>query len=295
VLYFSLSSDNPIVAGHCAKGGTAFVAHDGEIMRIDGERRTAILPIADIPITLGGAAHFQVANVLAVAAACSAYGLSVDAIARCLAGFTDNPGRCTIYRFGEGYVMIDYGHNPEALRQMSAMAERLPVGRITGVIALPGDRADHVIEDAARVAARGFDRIIIKEDRDLRGRASGEVATLVYRAIRSEVPGHDCIVIRDESEAVQRALVSIEPNELVIIFYEHLESIEQLLARLGAVPAAGIEEAREPGSEEAKKRGREEAKKRGSEAETIRRSGEPTISGNHDWVPWQPAGMLRKE
>jgi hypothetical protein len=50
-------------------------------------------------------------------------------------------------------------------------------------------------------------------------------------------------VIRDENEAVLRALEKIEPGELVIIFYETLEPLQQLLAQCGAVPVSGIEAA----------------------------------------------------
>jgi UDP-N-acetylmuramyl tripeptide synthase len=113
-----------------------------------------------IPITMNGIADFQIANVLAAVAAVRALGSPVDL--RHLETFNNtehNPGRNNLYRVGKGYALIDY-----------KMAKRWPGAGVTGIIGVPGGRADRILADAARTAAESFDRIIIKEDHDLRGR-----------------------------------------------------------------------------------------------------------------------------
>src|SRR5262249_49524572 len=117
-------------------------------------------------------------------------------------------------------------------RLASAWQER----RVTGVIAIPGDRDNLVVEQAGRAAAQGFHRLIIKEDFDLRGRERGEVAQLLYEAARAEVPGIECHVVLNEDEAVRQAIEEMQTDEMVIVFYEKHELIEKLLNEVGAVP-----------------------------------------------------------
>src|SRR5207237_2416630 len=96
----------------------------------------------------------------------------------------DNPGRMNLFRVGAGYVVVDYGHNPAALAAVGALAARWRGRRCAAVFTVPGDRNDWVVAEAGRVAARVFDRLIIREDNDTRGRRRGELAELLCRAVR---------------------------------------------------------------------------------------------------------------
>ena len=117
---------------------------------------------------LGGAAQHQLTNALAAVAACRAQGLTADQLARSLRTFdahAHNQGRGNLYRVGQGYVLIDYGHNPAAFDAVGQMSARWLGRRVTAIVGVPGDRADWVIEEAARAAARAFDRVIVREER----------------------------------------------------------------------------------------------------------------------------------
>src|SRR5207253_5449351 len=105
---------------------------------------------------------------------------------------------------------------------------------VTAVIAAPGDRTDRVIEEAGRTAARMFDRLIIKEDADTRGRVRGEVAGLLCDAIRDANQHRECIVVFDEREAVERALDEAEAGELLVVFYDDLDAVHSVLSGRGA-------------------------------------------------------------
>jgi cyanophycin synthetase len=140
--------------------------------------------------------------------------------------------------------MIDYGHNPEAYSSICRMVANWQDRRITGIIGVPGDRADQIIEQTGRVVASGFNRIIVKEDRDLRGRKKGEVAKLLYNSIKDEVPSRDCRIVLDEREALSTAISEMEEGEIIMIFYEKLEPILDLLKELNAVRATMLEDTR---------------------------------------------------
>jgi cyanophycin synthetase len=114
--------------------------------------------------------------------------------------------------------------------------------RVTAILGVPGDRDDHLIEKSGRVAARGFQRIIIKEDKDLRGRRRGEVAGLLCRVVNAESPERECLTVLDEIEAFSNELREMKQGDVIVVFYDKLEPVLEVLARHGAVPASSIGE-----------------------------------------------------
>ncbi|HSE98085.1 MAG TPA: cyanophycin synthetase, partial [Blastocatellia bacterium] len=243
VVYFSMHPPHVLIQRHVAAGGTACLLSRGWVVEATPRGETRIIRTSAIPVTMNGAASFHVANTLAAVAACRAYGIKNEAIAAALKSFRagiNNAGRTNVYKVASGHVLIDYGHNPDAFEAVCRMAAQWEGRRVTGIIGVPGDRDDTVIEQAGRVAARGFYRIFIKEDRDLRGRRNGEVAQLLCRAVESENQGRECRVIPDEVEALDTAIREIEPGEIVVHFYEKLDPVVDLLRRRGAEPAESI-------------------------------------------------------
>src|SRR5215813_567943 len=243
VVYFSMHPPHVLIRRHLATGGSAYLHKDGWIVEAAGAGETRVVCASDIPVTLGGAASFNIANALAAVAVCRAQGLSHEEVADALKGFSGdlhNAGRAGLFEVREGYALLDYGHNPDAFTAVCQLAAKWKGRRVTGVIGVPGDRDDLVVEQAGRAAARGFERIIIKEDRDLRGRRKGEIADLLRRAVTSEAPGRDCRIVLDEIAALRTAIEEIEPGDVVVIFYETLEPALSSLKQLGATPAQSV-------------------------------------------------------
>ena len=243
VVYFSMRAPHVLISRHLAMGGSAYLYKDGWIVEATGGAEARLLRADDIPVTLGGAASFNIANALAAVAVCRAHGLSREEVAAALKGFRGdlhNAGRAGLFEIREGYALLDYGHNPDAFSAVCRMAAKWRGRRVTGVIGVPGDRDDLVVEQAGRAAARGFERIIIKEDSDLRGRRRGEIADLLRRAVMSEAPGCDCRIVLDEIAALRAAIDEIEPGDVAVIFYEKLDPALSLLKQLGATPAQSV-------------------------------------------------------
>jgi cyanophycin synthetase len=246
IVFFSLDENNPLVRRHLARqNGTAYFTKNGRIVEAKGEELYTLIEIGRIPATMNGQAEFQVANALAAVAACRAYGLSGKSVAA-LESFradAENPGRNNLYRVGGGgYALIDYGHNPAAFAAVCRMASRWEGKIVTGIIGVPGDRDDRIIEEAGRVAARGFHRVIIKEDRDLRGREPGQVARLLCETVTREAPDRSCRIVLDEIEAFENVLQNLGANEVVVIFYDKLAPVLEVLERHGAVSVAAFEQ-----------------------------------------------------
>jgi cyanophycin synthetase len=113
---------------------------------------------------------------------------------------------------------------------------------VTGIIGVPGDRDDSVVEQAGRIAARGFQRVIIKEDKDLRGRAKGEVARLLCEAVNDESPDTECLIVLDEIEALRSEVERMQHGQVVVLFYDKLEPVLSLLDECGATPVSKMSE-----------------------------------------------------
>lgn len=243
IVYFSLDENNPVVIEHISKGGLAYFPSGGRIVEQRGLTAQSLLEIGELPFLMNGAAEFQIANVLAAAAAARAYGLSVEALSamKTFDNAAHNPGRNNLYRVGGGYALIDYGHNAAAFEAVCKMAAGWTDRRVTGVIGVPGDRDDDIIIEAARIAARGFHRIIVKEDADLRGREKGETARLLCDAVKREAPDRPCEIVLDEVEAFSNALAGMRDGEVVVLFYDKLKPVLDVLENFGAVPAVSIE------------------------------------------------------
>jgi cyanophycin synthetase len=244
-IYFSLNDNHPLIRKYLEIGGGALFVRDGRIVEAVGGDEYDVVAVADIPVTMGGTADFQVSNVLAVVAACRAHGVTRDNVAAALKSFRNdehNPGRANLYRVGAGYVMVDYGHNPDAFKAVSRMAALWHERRVTAILGVPGDRDDQLIEESGRIAARGFHRIIIKEDKDLRGRRKGEVAGLLCRTINAESPERECLTVLDEIQAFSAELGAMRQGDVIVVFYDKLEPVLEVLARHGAVAASSIGE-----------------------------------------------------
>jgi len=243
IVFFSMRDDNPLVVEHVGGGDTAYFLRAGALVEAAGGEEHEVLRAADVPVTMDGVAEFQTANVMAAVAACRAFGLTREQCAASMKSFrsqSDNPGRANFYAVRGGYVMVDYGHNPDAFDAVCRMAAKWEDRRVTGIIGVPGDRDDSVVEQAGRVAARGFHRVIIKEDKDLRGRRPGEVARLLCEAVNDEWPGTECRVVLDEVEALRTELEEMEDGQVVVVFYDKLGPLHELLAEFGAEPVAAI-------------------------------------------------------
>jgi cyanophycin synthetase len=250
IVYFSTREGNALIDRHLGEGGTAYFVRGRWIVEADGGGERRVLEVSTVPATMGGTARFQVSNVLAAVAACRAHGVAAEQIAAGLATFRsaeNNPGRSNLYKVASGgYVMLDYGHNPDAFEAICQMTAQWEGRHVTGIIGVPGDRDDALIEQAGRIAARGFNRLVIKEDSDRRGRERGAVARLLCQAAASESPERECRIVLDDTEALLDELQRLKGGDVIVVFYDKLEPLLRVLHDFGAVPAETFEGAGEP-------------------------------------------------
>ena len=232
VIYFSLDADNPLVQSHVQSGGLAVICEDGFITLRKGDWLQRVVEAKDCPVTLGGLAPFMIANALAATAAAFAQGVSVDLIRQGLTTFRasadQTPGRMNLFNLGRYHALVDYAHNPAGYEALSKFVENWP-GKRVGVVGAPGDRRDEDFFALGHLAAIMFDRVVIKEDDDTRGRPRGDVANLIQQGIQEEFPQCNSQIILDETSAIEQALDEAEDGSLVVILPESVTRAIRLI------------------------------------------------------------------
>ena len=283
VIYFSLATEKGTdgfdrVDGHTGRGGAAFVVRPtpegDQIVLRHGPRTMPVLYTHLIPATFGGKARMNVANALAAAAGAWAAGAHLHDIRQGLRTFTTSffqaPGRLNYVEVGGVRAIIDYCHNVDGMRNLSDFVTRfmadgtggLRTRRAIGVIGMPGDRRDEDMRAYGALAAAAFDEIIVREDKNLRGRKPGETAALVVEGIRGK-PGasgngtgaagapHGRATkvdkILDEQAAVKAALRRANPGDLVVMCVDDAIGVYRETMALGGGGDAGGTAFADPG------------------------------------------------
>ena len=183
----------------------------------------------NIPITFDGKAEFNIANVLAASLAAYTNHIKPSVIRKALHTFIPcgetTPGRVNMFHFPHFKVMLDYAHNPHGLRALGKLIQAHDASVKVGVIAGVGDRRDEDIIEMGKEAAKIFDEIIIRHDKDLRGRTKEEFDLLLTQGIQS-VDGQKRITyLSDEGEAVHYVLSNAAINSFITFLCEDIKCV----------------------------------------------------------------------
>lgn len=193
-----------------------------------------VIPLTEIPITLGGAAQHNAENAAAVVAAALALSLPYEAIRRTLQGFQptyeENPGRSNVFSYRGATVILDFAHNVDGIRTLAETAKRFPAKRRILLIGQAGDRSDELLRlEAASAWEARPDLIVIKETPEqLRGRPPKEVPEVFRGAFLALGAKEEQICLEwTELDGVKRALQEAGPGDLVLLMV-HLVRAETL-------------------------------------------------------------------
>jgi cyanophycin synthetase len=232
IAYFSMNPDNPLVQSHTQAGGIAAVYENGFISLLKGDWTIRIERAENVPLTMKGRAPFQIANSLAASLAAYLQGMDVDLIRHGLLTFqasvSQTPGRMNLIDLGRFHVLIDYAHNPASYEALGGFVNNWP-GEAIGVIGGPGDRRDEDFVTLGSLSANIFNRLLVKEDDDTRGRERGNAAELIVEGIQQTNPSIRYTTILSETEAIRSALKEAPEGSLVVILPESVSRAIELI------------------------------------------------------------------
>ena len=224
--WFALDDEQVLLREHRAHGGWTCGVRAQRLLLSCGSEPHDLGSISDMPLSIGGLANYNVANLAAAALAARELGIPASTIAQVFARFgaeaRDNAGRMMHFDAAGVRVLIDYAHNPEGLRGFLSVAQGLRGGhgRLGLILGHAGNRKDADIQALARVAAEFHpDLIVVKENEtQLRGRTPGEIPGILRaELLRLGVPGSALPMSASEYEAARFALDWARPGDVLAL------------------------------------------------------------------------------
>ncbi len=240
IALFSMDENNPRIKEHCAGHGLACVYENGYITIMKGTWKIRVLPARDIPLTFEAKAVHNINNCLpAVLAAYLYRDINIDDIRTGLQTFIPSesltPGRLNFFHFKHFTMLADFAHNPHGLRLLCDFVSKLDYPVKVGVISGTGDRRDEDIRELGEISARHFDEIIIRCDKNLRGRTADEIIDLLKEGIHSVNPDIPVLTIPNEDQALDHIYENAKPGALYTIMCDvvarALDKIKELKLR----------------------------------------------------------------
>jgi cyanophycin synthetase len=223
IALFSMDENNPRIKMHCADGGIAAVYENGFISLLKGTWKIRIEKVTEIPLTFGGKAIHNVMNTLpAVLSTYIFRNIKVEDIRLALQTFipspVQTPGRLNLFQFKHFQFLVDFAHNPAGLELLCDFVSKMDGSPKIGIISGTGDRRDDDIRELGRISARHFDEIIIRQDKNLRGRTAEAIVSLLVEGINeTKTKDIPLTIIHKEKDAIIFAYKNAKPGSLITI------------------------------------------------------------------------------
>jgi cyanophycin synthetase len=235
VALFSMDEQNPRIQEHAKNGGLSAVWENGFITICKGEWKLRVTKAVNIPATFGGKATFMIQNVLPVVLTGVINKLAIEDIKSALESFvpspSQTPGRLNLFTFKNFRFLLDYAHNPAGLRALQKLIENMDSSRKVGIITGIGDRRKEDTEEVGRIACETFDDIIIRVDRNLRGKTKEEIIDMLKAGIHQVDENKNVTVIPNENDAIDYAIKNAQPNSLIVLFSDAIETALKQLTK----------------------------------------------------------------
>ena len=234
IALFSMNENNPRIKEHCDKNGIACVYEQGYITILKGGWKIRVDKVTNVPITFGGKAEFNIQNALAAVLAAYLRDFKIEDIKLALETFVPSPaqtpGRMNMFQFKNFSVLIDYAHNAHGMRAIGKYLSKVEATRKVGIVAGVGDRRDDDTIQLGEEAAKVFDEIIIRQDKNLRGKEDDEIIRLISSGIKNIDPNKKITVLKKESEAIDYAIKTAEKGSFITIISDVVpDALDQIM------------------------------------------------------------------
>jgi len=235
IIWFGLDQTRPVLQAHLKNQGEAAYLCDGWLVLAEDGNTRQIVETADIPVTFGGIARYNISNALGAMTLCHVLGVADEALAAGLKNFSgdadENPGRGNLFEKDGIRIFLDFAHNEHGIRAVSETVKAFKAKRHIVLIGQAGDRADKDIGDFITAACSlNPDRLLICELPGYeRGRQAGELPELIAGfAIEAAVPKDAVTLFTSPVEGVKTALLEAQDGDCLVLLA--LTQRDELLA-----------------------------------------------------------------
>jgi len=219
IALFSMDENNERIQRHMANNGLSAIYENGLITICKGTWKMRVCKTVNVPLTFGGKARFMIQNVLPAVLTGYIQGFDLRDIKMTLESFipspSQTPGRLNLFKFKGFDVLLDYAHNAAGMHALREFIQNLSGTPKVGIIAGVGDRREEDIEEIGEIAAMMFDEVIIRQDKNLRGRTEQELIDLLMNGIKRHDPNKKVLLFKSEAEAITFAIENAKPGSLI--------------------------------------------------------------------------------
>lgn len=168
---------------------------------------------------------FNASNVLAAMATVLTLGVPVERAQKAAGRLTPPPGRLERFGGANGVrVVVDYAHTPDALANALAALRPHVAGELVCVFGCGGDRDAGKRPEMAREAEKLADRVVVTDDNP----RSEDPRAIAQDILAGFSDTTHVSVIHDRAEAIQSAIRSATPNDLVLIAGKGHEAYQEI-------------------------------------------------------------------
>lgn len=211
----------------------------------DGEQRTDLVEVNQIPATFNGKAGFNIDNALQAIAACYLMNIQVDDIRSGIStfdmSFENTPGRQNVYDALPFKVVMDYAHNADGIRKIGILVNEMEVdARRILMFAIDSGRTEYELRETVLAAAGHFDHYVCRSYPILRpgGRTRKDTVVMMQAVLlEAGVAAERITVSADSSRAVDLALSMGKAGDLLVMTAGTNE-MEEMWGRIRAMNRA---------------------------------------------------------
>jgi len=238
-----INADDPNQNGYPAETGARVIRYGGkgsearledvEDRGLLGCRFRLILPDGEAAVELALAGRHQAENLLAAAAAASAFGVRAEQVAETAPLLTAPEHRGRVITVGDGISLVDdsYNASPLAVRRLLELLARAPGRRVAvlGEMYELGDRAEDAHRGAGAEAAAACDLLVA---------VGGANAGLIADGAREAGLGDDSVhLVEDADRAAELLRRVLRPADVVLVKGSRGVGLDRTVAALAGEEA----------------------------------------------------------
>jgi UDP-N-acetylmuramyl pentapeptide synthase len=244
MIWFGLDPCHPVLTAHLEAGGQAAYLADGWLVWAEGNTARNIVRVAEVPVTFGGAARYNISNALGAMALCHVLGAEDLALAAGLKNFSGdaevNPGRGNLFEKDGIRIFLDFAHNEHGINAIRETVNAFNARRNIVLMGQAGDRSDEDLDNLVKAVCKlDPQRLLVCELPGYeRGRQTGAVPRLITGFARQAgVPDDAIAVFGSPLEGVTRALNEVRKGDCLVLLA--LTQRHEVLAKVREFVAEG--------------------------------------------------------
>lgn len=231
IAYFSMDEKNPTIKEHSKKGGISAIYENGYITIKKGDWKIRVEKATHIPLTFNGSVSFMIQNVLAATLTTFLYGCKTEDIKLSLETFIPSaahtPGRMNVFKFKDFKILVDFAHNPDGFNGIKDYLATVDATEHVGVISGTGDRRDEDIIETARIAAQMFDKVVICQEKYLRGRTQQELIDLLIKGLTEVKPDVNIEINNNGEDCMKNLVTHAKSGSFITILSDTIDNAIQ--------------------------------------------------------------------